>query len=182
MSIKAEPGKKGDIVNIVERNIQTLLKRSREEEKKKTFEDRIANMVTRFTGSLLFVYIHLTLFSIWIIWNLGWIGIKPFDPSFVTLAMIASVEGIFLSTFVLISQNSMNAQADKRADLNLHVGLLSEHEVTRLITLVTAMAKTMNIPEALHPEIAELSKDVHPEHVLDTIEKHSKEVEKERID
>ena len=160
------------MVGIVERNIDALLKRSTEEEQQKTREEKISDVVTRFTGSMLFVYIHLALFSTWIIWNLGWIGIKPFDPSFVVLAMFASVEAIFLSTFVLISQNRMNAQADKRADLNLQVSLLAEHEITRLITLVTAMAKKMNIEEAYHPEIDELEKDVHPEKVLDTMENH----------
>ena len=126
---------------------------------------------------MLFVYIHLILFGVWIFWNAGWIGLKPFDPSFVILAMFASVEAIFLSTFVLISQNRMNAQADKRADLDLQVSLLAEHEVTRLITLVTAIAKKMDIEEAYNPEIDELSKDVQPEKVLDTMEKHRKRSE-----
>src|SRR5438309_323955 len=153
---------------IVERNITALLERNRQEEKKKTFEEKIADSVTRFTGSMLFVYIHLALFGIWILWNLGWIGLKPFDASFVILAMFASVEAIFLSTFVLISQNRMNAQADKRADLDLQISLLAEHEVTRLITLVTAIAKKMDIEDAYNPEIEELSRDVHPEKVLDT--------------
>jgi uncharacterized membrane protein len=124
-----------------------------------------------------FVYIHLAIFGIWIIWNLGWLGLKAFDSSFVVLAMIASVEAIFLSTFVLISQNRMNAQADKRAELNLQVNLLAEHEITRLIQLVTAMAKKMEIPESYDAEIDILAKDVQPEKVLETMEKHSKEAE-----
>lgn len=166
------------MAHIVERNIDALLDRHKQEDKRKTFEERIADGVTRFTGSMLFVYIHLALFGIWIIWNLGWIGLKPFDASFVILAMFASVEAIFLSTFVLISQNRMNIQADKRADLDLQVSLLTEHEVTRLITIVTAMAKKMNLEEAYNPEIEELSKDVHPEQVLDTMEKHTQENKK----
>lgn len=93
--------------------------------------------------------------------------------------MFASVEAIFLSTFVLISQNRMNTQADKRADLDLQVSLLAEHEVTRLKTLVTAMAKKMDITEANDPEIEELSKDVQPEKVLDTMEK--RQLDSDRI-
>lgn len=173
-SINPEPR----MAHIVERNIEALLKRQKREEKNKSFENKLADAVTRFTGSMLFVYIHLVLFGIWIFWNVGFLGLKPFDPSFVILAMFASVEAIFLSTFVLISQNRMNAQADKRADLDLQVSLLSEHEVTRLITLVTAIAKKMDIPDAYNPEIEELSKDVQPEKVLDTMEKHQKESEK----
>lgn len=94
------------------------------------------------------------------------------------LAMFASVEAIFLSTFVLISQNRLNANADKRADLDLQITLLAEHEITRLITLVTAIAKSMNLEDANHPEIAELSKDVHPEKVMDTMEKHEEKIMK----
>jgi uncharacterized membrane protein len=166
-----------EMAKIVERNIDALLKRHKQEEENKSVENRIADNVTRFTGSMLFVYIHLVMFGVWIIWNLGWLGMKPFDPSFVVLAMFASVEAIFLSTFVLISQNRMNAQADKRADLDLQVSLLTEHEVTRLITLVTAMAKKMEISEAYHPEIDELAKDVQPEKVMDTMERIKKEAD-----
>ncbi|GGG40768.1 hypothetical protein [Hymenobacter glacieicola] len=66
----------------------------------------------------------------------------------------------------------MSAQADKRADLNLQVSLLSEHEITRLIILVTAMAKKLDIEEANHPEIPELARDVKPEKVLDTLDNY----------
>jgi uncharacterized membrane protein len=165
------------MANIVVRNISALLERRKEDDKRKTKEDRIADAITRFTGSMLFVYIHLVLFGTWILWNTGAIGLQPFDPTFVVLAMFASVEAIFLSTFVLISQNRMAIHADKRADLDLQVSLLTEHEVTRLITLVTAMAKKMGIDEAHDPEIEELKKDVMPEKVLDTMDRHSEEPE-----
>jgi uncharacterized membrane protein len=71
-------------------------------------------------------------------------GVPKFDPSFVVLAMVASVEAIFLPTFVLISQNRMMAAADKRADLDLHVSLLTEHELTKLVGLVTVLSRRMN--------------------------------------
>ena len=162
------------MARIVERNISALLQRQKDEDSRKTREEKIADRVTRFTGSMFFVYLHLALFGTWIIWNLGWIGLKPFDPSFVVLAMFASVEAIFLSTFVLISQNRMNIQADKRAELDLQVSLLAEHEITKLISLVGAMAKKMGIEEANDSEIDELAKDVHPEKVLDTMAKIQK--------
>jgi uncharacterized membrane protein len=62
---------------------------------------------------MVFVYIHLFLFGRLDQMNLGLFGLKPFDPSLVILAMVASVEAIFLSTFVLISQNQMNARRIK---------------------------------------------------------------------
>ena len=82
------------MAGIVVRNIDAMPKRHKQEEKEKAFEERIADAVTRFTGSMLFNYIHLALFAIWI---------KPSEPSFAVLAMIAFVEAIFLSTYVLTS-------------------------------------------------------------------------------
>ncbi|MFT3772780.1 MAG: DUF1003 domain-containing protein [Minicystis sp.] len=99
-------------------------------------------------------------------------GVRPFDPfPFVMLAMIASVEAIFLSTFVLISQNRMAALADRRADLDVQINLLAEHEITRLIALCDAMAQHLGVhPEPGSQRIEELKRDVRPEAVLDEIE------------
>ena len=118
-----------------------------------------------------FVYLHLALFGLWITANLGWLpGVPRWDPSLVVLATAASVEAIFLSTFVLISQNRMAAAADKRADLDLQVSLLAEHEVTRLVTLVAAIAGRMGVSTEADAELGEITRDVAPEAVLDEIE------------
>jgi uncharacterized membrane protein len=161
------------MTRVVGRNIQALLARRQDEERWKGLQDRIADTITRFTGSMRFVYIHVAVFGLWIVLNLAWLPVlEPFDPTFVVLAMVASVEAIFLSTFVLISQNRMTALADKRADLDLQVSLLTEHEITRLIQLVTAMARHMGLDESRDPELHELAHDVVPEKVLDEMEKH----------
>src|SRR4051812_16311339 len=103
------------LASVLARNIEALQKRRAEEKALATFEERLAGRITRFTGSMRFVYLHLAIFGLWIVGNLGLIpGFPQFDPSFVVLAMVASVEAIFLSTFVLISQNRMAAAADKR--------------------------------------------------------------------
>lgn len=129
-----------------------------------------------------FVYLHLAIYGSWIVVNLGWIpGVLPFDKSFVILAMEASVEAIFLSTFILITQNRMMTQADRRADLNLQIGLLAEHEVTRLLTLVREIAVKLEIPAAGEAELDALERDVAPEQVLDTIERHEQQVERDGV-
>jgi uncharacterized membrane protein len=163
------------LAHILERNIQALEAQQRAKNQHKSWQDKLADAITGFTGSMLFVGIHLVLFGVWIIWNLGWLGLPPFDKSFVVLAMFASVEAIFLSTFVLISQNRQAALADRRAELDLQVSLLAEHEITRLVILVTKMAKKMDIAEAHDSEIPELEKDVLPEHVLDAIEQEKED-------
>jgi len=80
------------------------------------------------------------------------------------------VEAIFLSTFVLISQNRMAAAADQRADLDLQISLLAEHEITKLTTLVASIAEHLDLRSAVEPELAEIQEDVSPEAVLDAIE------------
>jgi uncharacterized membrane protein len=155
---------------VMERNIHVLLERRREEERRRTFSERLADQVTKFAGSMAFVYLHLLLFGWWILQNTGLLPLPRFDPSLVILAMAASVEAIFLSTFVLISQNRMADAAEKRAELNLQISLLSEHEVTRLITMTTALVNHAGIEQPQAQEIAELKKDIAPEKVLDRIE------------
>jgi uncharacterized membrane protein len=156
---------------VLERNIRALQLRRDRERAEAIAEERIADAITRFTGSLRFVYLHLALFGFWIVANLGWVpGVPRWDPSFVVLAMIASVEAIFLSTFVLISQNRMAAAADKRADLDLQISLLAEHEVTKLVTLVSGIADKMGVRAVAEAELDEIRHDVAPEAVLDEIE------------
>jgi uncharacterized membrane protein len=87
--------------------------------------------------------------------------------------MVASVEAIFLSTFVLITQNRMAAAAEKRAELDLQVSLLAEHEITRLIQIVSAIGERLGMEEVNDPELTELKDDVHPERVLDKIDRAS---------
>ncbi|MFL6513526.1 MAG: DUF1003 domain-containing protein [Chthoniobacterales bacterium] len=167
---KEQAGEEWPLAAVVERNIRALIARRQQEEQRKPAQQRMADAVTRFTGSIRFVYIHLILFGSWIALNLPWLPTPKFDPTFVVLAMFASVEAIFLSTFVLITQNRMAEQADKRAELDLQVSLLAEHEVTRLLNLVTAIADKLEIDVHTDPELEELRKDVPPERVLDAME------------
>ena len=161
------------MAKIVDRNIRALIERRRVQDQKRSTQERIADAITRFTGSMPFVYLHLVVFGLWIIANLPGMPFPKFDPTYVVLAMFASVEAIFLSTFVLITQNRMAAIANARADLDLQISLLAEHEITRLIHLVSAMAERMDIDQARHPELSELKQDVAPEKVLDIIEKRN---------
>jgi uncharacterized membrane protein len=161
------------MTGIVERNIQALLARREQDERRLGWQERFADVITRFSGSMKFVYLHLLIYGLWIAINLGWVPFIPrFDPTFVVLAMEASVEAIFLSTFILITQNRMSAEASKRADLDLQVSLLAEHEITRLIAMVQEIGERMGLESSRNPELEELAQDVAPEKVLETMEKH----------
>lgn len=165
----------GSSSRVVTRNIGTLLEQREAGAAKAGLQERVAEKVTAFFGSMKFVYLHVLIFGLWIGINTGAIPGPRFDPSLVILAMAASVEAIFLSTFVLISQNRMQKLADERADLNLHVSLLAEHEVTRLIHLVREIAAKLDIPDARDPHLNELEQDIRPEDVLTEMKEHSEE-------
>lgn len=103
---------KPDITKIVERNVNALVNRKKEDLKKRSFNQKFVSNITSFAGSMASLYIHSILFGVWVIWNLGFLPLKPFDPSFIMLATFAAVEAIFLTTFVLIGQKDMNVQAE----------------------------------------------------------------------
>jgi uncharacterized membrane protein len=168
----APPPQPKDLNTALRRNIDALQQRRREEAASATRQERLAEAITSFTGSMGFVYLHLALYGAWIFINIGLIpGVPKFDPSFVILAMEASVEAIFLSTFVLISQNRNAAAADKRADLDLQINLLAEHELTKLTEVVTAIAERLDLSVAGRPEIEEVKKHVAPEAVLNELDR-----------
>jgi len=166
---KTDPG--GGMSSTLRANISAMERHQAKERQADSFSTKAADAITRFAGSMTFVAIHLTIYGLWIAINLGWIpGVPRFDETFVVLAMEASVEAIFLSTFVLISQNRMAAVADRRADLDLHINLLTEHELTKLAVLVAAIADKLEVRSEADPEFEEIKQDVQPIHVLDELD------------
>ena len=91
-------------------------------------QDRVADAITTFAGSLNFVYIHSVWFGVWILLNVGLLGAAlEFDKfPFGLLTMIVSLEAIFLSTFVMVSQNRQAARADVRSELDFETNLRAE--------------------------------------------------------
>ena len=151
---------------IIEHNIQTILELRQRALKARKTQDRIADGITAFSGQMSFLYVHALWFAIWIALNLGWFGLKPFDPyPFGLLTMIVSLEAIFLATFVLISQNRTAVEADHRADLDLQINLLTEHEITRVIRMLDAIGRKLGIDES-DTELVQLEQNVEPQAVL----------------
>jgi uncharacterized membrane protein len=153
------------------KNIAALREDREEAERTRTLGERIADSVTAFAGSMYSVLFHFLLYGGWLLYNSGVFPVEPFDPyPFVMLAMTASVEAIFLTTFVLISQNRNAMIEERREDLGLHVSLLTEHEITRLAQLVDLMANRLGLEEAEKPELDDIKKEVAPVAVLKSID------------
>ena len=163
---------------VVDRNVHALAEIRAQHMERRDLQGRVADRITRFAGSMACIYLHLALFGSWLLINTRVMPIvEPFDPyPFVMLAMFASVEAIFLSTFVLISQNRQAVLAEKRNDLDLQINLLAEHEITRILQLVDEIAKRMAIPSVGHDTEA-LKRDVQPEDVMTRMEEVAKQDE-----
>lgn len=170
-----DPPDEGGLNKVLAGNIDMLRRRRASDDRKLPLQDKLAGAVTRFTGRMGFVYAHLLVIVGWILVNHGLVPwLKPFDNSYVLLATTASVEAIFLSTFVLIAQNRAQVDADKRADLDLQISLLTEHELTRLGALMAEIATHLGVSAADHPEVREVTRDVSPDKVLDEIDRRGK--------
>jgi uncharacterized membrane protein len=153
---------------VVERNIRTIIQLRLQAARARSVQDRIADAITAFSGHMVFVYVHV----VWILLNTGRVGVRPFDPfPYGLLTMVVSLEAIFLATFVLISQNRLSEEAEHRADLALRIGLLTEHELTRVLQMLDAIQDKMAIENHENSELADLEMETKPEDVLAEIER-----------
>lgn len=152
---------------VIERNIRTIIHLRAKAAHERSLQSRIADMVTSFSGHMIFVYVHILWFVIWILLNTGRFGVRIFDPfPYGLLTMVVSLEAIFLSTFVLISQNRLAEETERRADLDLHIGLLTEHELTRVLQMLDAIQDQLGIVDHENSELADLEMETKPEDVL----------------
>jgi uncharacterized membrane protein len=107
-----------------------------EVEERATVVQRVADWLAWFSGSILFLFLHAVWFGVWIVLNTGLVnvpGLSGFDPfPFGLLTMIVSLEAIFLSTFVLISQNRQVEKDKVRADIEYDVNIKAEMEIAHL--------------------------------------------------
>ncbi|MBV8072598.1 MAG: DUF1003 domain-containing protein [Acidobacteriaceae bacterium] len=154
-------------------NIDQIVRLEEEAQQRRTVSERVADGIANFVGSMLFVYVHIVWFLVWVPINLGWIPfMKAFDPyPFALLCMIVSLEGVVLSTFVLIKQNRMSQRADTRSHLDLQVNLLNEKETTKIIQMIERMSRKMGIEEdVVDPEVGELGQVTAVENIARSLE------------
>jgi uncharacterized membrane protein len=174
------------VCDVIERNITTLIALREKADRERNLQDRIADAITGFSGRMIFVYVHVIWFGGWILVNTGHFGIPAFDPfPYGLLTMTVSLEAIFLATFVLISQNRMGEEAERRADLTMHISLLTERELTRALRMLDAIQDKLGIENEGDAELANLEMDTRPEDVLAEIarlQKHAHQPAKKRLE
>jgi uncharacterized membrane protein len=123
--------------------------------------DLISGAITNLAGSATAILIHLVWFALWVLINVRLVpGIAPFDPfPFGFLTMVVSLEAIFLTLFVLISQNRMSVEADRRARLDLEINILAERETTMILRMLNEISTHLEINGGARSELEELLKE-----------------------
>ena len=159
---------------LTKRNVELIRQLEDAAKQERTKSDLVAEVIANFCGSMTFVWVHVIWFGGWIILNLM-PGIKHIDPfPFTFLTLVVSLEAIFLSTFILISQNHDGRISERRNHLDLQINLLSEQENTRMLLLLKAIAEKLDCPIVNEPELAVLSEETRPEKVAAQIEQLEK--------
>jgi uncharacterized membrane protein len=154
-------------------NISKIIEIEKDQRAHRTLGEKISEWIALFAGSMFFVYLHLAWFGIWIGINLSMA--KPFDPfPFTFLTLVVSLEAIFLSTFILISQNHENELMDRRNQLDLQVNMLAERENTKMLELLKTIAEKLGV-DCDDAAMTALLKPVEPEKLVKEILKASNE-------
>src|SRR5947209_4721543 len=137
-------------------NINTILTLEEQSSKERALADRISDSIASFVGSIAFVAMHVIWFGVWVAINLGFWRFDPYP--FALLCMLVSLEGVLLSTFVLIKQNRMSQRADRRSHLDLQINLLAEKEITKMLQLQRVICRRLGIADGdIDREVVELS-------------------------
>jgi uncharacterized membrane protein len=158
------------VADVTRENVQAMRKLDELAVARRTLADRIAEFVARFCGSITFVWIHAAWFAAWLLWNCL-PGLPHFDPyPFTFLTLCVSLEAIFLSAFILISQNYEMRIGERRNHLDLQINLLAEQENTKMLQLLDRMAKKMGLYDEDDPEIQVLEQATRPETLARQIE------------
>ncbi|HEY0765981.1 MAG TPA: DUF1003 domain-containing protein [Pyrinomonadaceae bacterium] len=154
---------------LTEQNVDKVTQLEESARRQRTPSDRISEAIANFCGSMTFVWVHVVWFGGWILLNLI-PGLPHFDQfPFTFLTLVVSLEAIFLSTFILISQNLETRITERRSHLDLQLNMLSEQENTKMISILLAIAEKVGADLSHDPHLAALSEETEPERLVEQI-------------
>lgn len=152
-------------------NVEAIIKLEETARAHRSAADRISSAIAQFCGSMAFVWVHVVWFGAWIVCNTV-PGLPHFDAfPFTFLTLVVSLEAIFLSTFILISQNMDTRLSERRNHLDLQINLLAEQENTKMLLLLARIAEKLEVRCDDDPSIAVLEQATRPDHLAKQIEK-----------
>ncbi len=156
-----------------EYNVEAIARMEQEALLQRTLAERLSDAITGFTGSMTFVVMHVLLFVAWVLINLNLVpGVAAFDPfPFGILTLIVSAEGVFLAIFILISQNRMTRQSDRRAHLDLQVSMLAEQEMTLMLRMQQRLCEHLGVKvDNVREEAKRLMDETDVDRLVDELE------------
>ena len=156
------------VEDIARRNIEVVEQLERASDKERSLGEHIADHITRFGGTILFAWLHVLWFGLWMILNLL-PHVPHWDkPPFSMLTTIVSLEAIFLTIFILVSQNRQSELSDQRNKLDLQINLLSEQENSKMMAMLEAIMEKLGIQQD-DPEIPAMATPTHPDKIIEQI-------------
>ena len=156
-----------ELVEVLEENIRTIFKIRQDAQQQCSFEQKLSDKITNTVGHISFLYLHLLVILIYILINTGLFGIKPFDPyPFSLLVGVITIEVLFISTFILISQNRAKEEADQRADLDLQMSLLNQYELSHALKMLDEIQDKLGIENDDDMELKKMQQHISPTDVL----------------
>lgn len=151
-------------------NVQSVHQLQRAADASRSFSENVSQTIAGFCGSFPFFVIHAAWFGAWILWNVI-PGTSHFDAfPFSLLVLVVSLEAIFLSAFILNSENTAKKHADRRSHLDLQINLLAEQENTKMLLLAGRIAERLGIPAGDDPTLEVLEAATRPDHLAEQIE------------
>lgn len=169
-STQQDTSKEGSANNLTQRNVELIRQLEESAKRERARSDLVAEAIANFCGSMTFVWVHVVWFGAWVGINVA-PGIPHLDPfPFTFLTLVVSLEAIFLSTFILISQNHDTKISERRNHLDLQINLLSEQENTKMIAVLLAIAAKVGAEISQDPHLQALSKETEPERLVRQIE------------
>jgi len=153
--------------DVVHKNIQDIYEHERRTLENATWSTKAARKVTEWSSHVAAIWAHIFFFAGWILINQF---VWKFDPyPFTALTTTVSLESIFLSLFVLISQNDLSLEADRRHKLDLQINLLAETENSVMLRLLDKIAKKLDVAAEDQKDAESLSDDTNPKDILEEI-------------
>ena len=157
------------VEELTETNVKTILQLEATAKDNQTTSERMSEKIANFCGSMTFVWIHIMGFGGWILAN-SLPSINHFDAfPFTFLTLVVSLEAIFLSTFILISQNQETRLSERRNHLDLQINLLTEQENTKMLQMLKKISEKLNVEIEDDPTVQILEQATRPEKLVEQI-------------
>lgn len=158
--IRDDDESRAEPANVAEENIRAVARIQQEASERRTPWQRASDRVASVASHESTVFVHLAWFAMWIVANARLLPIQPFDPfPFTLLTTIVSLEAIFLTLFVMASQNRLTKEGDRRAHLDLQVNLLAEQEMTVVLEMLKEICEHLGLRDTIQsPKFLELVK------------------------